>query len=88
MNASYSIVVCRRNENGLYVQAGLLVGHSRSVESLAFNNATGYLASCGEDGIMIWNVETFQLVHHLAFVLISSILALESHQYRLLQKIR
>lgn len=70
------------------MQVGLLVGHSRSVESLAFNDATGYLASCGEDGVMIWNVETFQLVHHLAFVLILLVLALERPQYRILQKIR
>lgn len=66
VNASYSIVVCSCDSNKAYSQKGLLVGHTHSVEQLVFHPRTGYLASCGEDGIFVWNVETFEIIQHFA----------------------
>ena len=65
MNGSHSIVVCSYDSNKTYSQKGLLVGHTHCVEQLAFHPNTGYLASCGEDGIFVWDVETFEMVKHI-----------------------
>ena len=65
MNASHSIVVCSCDSNVTYAQRGLLVGHTHCIEQLVFHQTTGYLASCGADGIFVWDVETLEVIKHI-----------------------
>ena len=66
VNASFSIVMLRQSTENRFEYDGVLEGHSSSVSSLCYNETKRVLVSCGQDDILVWDVDHHSLIKQIA----------------------
>lgn len=68
VNSSHSIAVNTINGDGRLCRMGTLAGHSKNVRALSYSDERRLLASCDEEELLFWDMDSRCLVRQLRIV--------------------